>query len=113
VLDVLRNDFVRTARSKGVGERLVLVRHALPNAWLAVITLSGLQFAGLMGGTVVMETMWNLPGLGTRFVQAIQFRDYPMVQGLVLVFAVVVLITNLAIEIAYAWLDPRIRFADR
>jgi len=112
LLDVLRNDYVRTARAKGLRERLILTRHALANALLPVVTVSGLQFAGLMGGTVVMETIWNLPGLGTRLVAAIGFRDYPMVQGIILVFALIVLITNFVVDLAYGWLDPRIRFGE-
>jgi len=111
VLDVLRNDYIRTARAKGLRDAVVMSRHALRNAFLPVITLSGLQFAGLMGGTVVMETIWNLPGLGSRLVGAINYRDYPMVEGIVLVFTVIVLLTNVLIDLAYAWIDPRVRSA--
>ncbi len=111
LLEVLRQDYVRTALAKGLPERNVVVRHALKNAILPVVTIVGLQYAGLVGGTVIMERIWNLPGLGTMLIQAIQFRDYPVVQGLVLVFAIIILLANLLIDILYAWLDPRIRYA--
>ncbi len=110
LLEVLRQDYIRTAWAKGLQERTVMTRHALKNAILPVITIVGLQYATLMGGTVIMERIWNLPGLGTAMIDSINFRDYPMVQGLVLLFALIILGVNLIIDLMYAWLDPRIRY---
>lgn len=110
LLEVLRQDYIRTAWAKGLRERTIMVRHALKNAILPVITIVGLQYASLMGGTVIMERIWNLPGLGTAVIDSINFRDYPMVQGLVLLFALIILFVNLVIDLMYAWLDPRIRY---
>ncbi len=110
LLEVLRQDYIRTAWAKGLRERTVMTRHALKNAILPVITIVGLQYATLMGGTVIMERIWNLPGLGTAVIDSINFRDYPMVQGLVLLFALIILVVNLLIDLMYAWLDPRIRY---
>ncbi len=110
LLEVLRQDYIRTAWSKGLRERVVVIRHALRNSMLPVITLIGLQYAALMGGTVIMESLWNIPGLGLSLIDSINFRDYPMVQGLVLVFAFVILTANLLVDLAYAWLDPRVRY---
>jgi peptide/nickel transport system permease protein len=111
VLDVLPNDYIRTARAKGLKETVIMIRHVSRNSLLPVITLSGLQFASLMGGTVVVETIWNLPGLGSRLMGAISYRDYPMVQGIMLVFACIVIFTNVLMDLAYQWLDPRLRIS--
>jgi peptide/nickel transport system permease protein len=110
LLEVLRQDYIRTAWAKGLQERSVLLRHALKNAILPIVTIIGLQFAGLMGGTLIMERIWNLPGLGTSLIESINFRDFPMVQGLLMLFALIVLVINLLVDLMYAWLDPRVRY---
>jgi len=110
LLEVLGEDYVRTARSKGVAERLVLWRHALKNALLPVITIIGLELAGLLGGAVVTETVFAWPGMGRLTVESIYNRDYPMVQGLVLVMAVIFVVANLVVDVSYAALDPRVRY---
>ncbi|MDO8531693.1 MAG: ABC transporter permease [Dehalococcoidia bacterium] len=111
MLEVLRQDYVRTAWAKGLRERMVLVRHALRNALLPVVTIVGLQFAYLLGGTVIMEKIFFLPGMGSALVDSIIRRDYPMIENIVVLFAFMVLVMNLLIDILYAWLDPRIRYA--
>jgi peptide/nickel transport system permease protein len=110
MLEVLREDYIRTARAKGLWLRLILSRHALKNAMLPVITVVGLEFAFLLGGLVVTEQVFNLNGLGLLFVEAISHRDYTLTQALVLIVASVFIFVNFATDIAYAWLDPRIRF---
>ena len=109
VLEVLREDYIRTARAKGLWERLVLVRHALPNALLPVMTVIGLEFAFLIGGLVVTEQVFNLNGLGKLLVESISRRDYTMTQALVLVVAVSFIVVNFALDILNGALDPRIR----
>ncbi len=109
VLEVLREDYVRTARAKGLWERLVLVRHALPNALLPVMTVIGLEFAFLIGGLVVTEQVFNLNGLGKLFVESISHRDYTMTQALVLAVSVSFIAVNFVLDILNAALDPRIR----
>ncbi len=109
-LEVLREDYVRTARAKGLWEQVVIVRHAMKNAMLPVITVIGLEFAFLIGGLVVTEQVFNLNGLGKLFVQSIAQRDYTMTQTLVLLVAVTFVLVNFVIDILYAWLDPRIRY---
>lgn len=110
VLEVLREDYIRTARAKGLQERLVVTRHALKNAVLPVITVIGLEFAFLLGGLVVTEQVFNLNGLGLLFVESISRRDYTMTQALVLLVAFVYIFVNFIVDILYAWLDPRIRY---
>jgi peptide/nickel transport system permease protein len=110
MLEVLREDYIRTARAKGLWLKLILVRHAMKNAMLPVITVVGLEFAFLMGGLVVTEQVFNLNGLGMLFVEAISHRDYTLTQALVLIVASVFIFVNFATDIAYAWLDPRIRY---
>ena len=110
MLEVLRQDYVRTAWAKGLRERLVVVRHALKNALIPVVTLIGLQLPILVGGSVIIETLFNLPGLGSLLVQALSNRDYPMVSGINLFFATFILFANLLIDLLYAYLDPRIRY---
>ncbi|MFN8557836.1 MAG: ABC transporter permease [Dehalococcoidia bacterium] len=110
MLEVLRQDYVRTAWSKGLRERVVVTRHALRNALIPVITILGLQVPAILGGSVVMETIFNLPGTGKFMLDAIQARDYPMVQVMNMVFASFVLLTNLAVDVTYGYIDPRIRF---
>ena len=110
VLEVLREDYVRTARAKGVAESLVVARHALRNALLPVITVISLEFAFLIGGLVVTEQVFNLNGIGKLFVQAVARGDYTMIQGLVLLVAVFFVLINFAIDLLYGFLDPRIRY---
>ncbi len=107
---MLREDYIRTARAKGLWEKLILSRHALKNAMLPVITVIGLEFAFLIGGLVVTEQVFNLNGLGKLFVDAVSQYDYTMVQGLVLLVATVFVVTNFVVDMLYAWLDPRIRY---
>jgi peptide/nickel transport system permease protein len=110
LLEVLQEDYIRTARAKGVFERLVVVRHALSNAMLPVVTVIGLEFAFLIGGLVVTEQVFNLNGIGKLFVQAVTRSDFTMVQSLVLLVAVFFIVVNFIIDLLYAWLDPRIRY---
>lgn len=110
MLETLRQDYVRTAWSKGLRERTVVTRHALRNALIPVLTVLGLQVPAILGGSVVIETIFNLPGTGKFMLDAIQARDYPMVQIMNMVFATFILATNLVVDLAYGWLDPRIRF---
>jgi peptide/nickel transport system permease protein len=109
LLEVLGQDYIRTARAKGLIERLVIVRHALRNALVPIITVIGLQFGGLLSGAVLTETIFSLPGIGSRMVDGILNRDYPVVQGFTVVIAVIYVLTNLVVDISYAYLDPRIR----
>jgi peptide/nickel transport system permease protein len=111
ILEVLREDYVRTARAKGVQERLVVLRHALKNALLPVITIIGIELLVLFGGLVVVETVFTIPGIGRFLVDAITHRDYPSIQALVFVFSAFVLVINLLVDIIYGVLDPRIRYA--
>jgi len=110
VLEVLREDYVRTARAKGLWEKLVITRHAMKNAMLPVLTVIGLEFAFLIGGLVVTEQVFNLNGIGMLFVEAISRRDYTMTQSLILLTAFVFIFVNFIVDILYAWLDPRIRY---
>src|SRR5712691_3522003 len=110
MLEVLREDYIRTARAKGLWQRLVVRRHALKNAVLPVLTVIGLEFAFLMGGLVVTEQVFNLNGLGLLFVQSVARRDYTLVQALVLLVACVYIAVNFLVDLLYAWLDPRIRY---
>lgn len=110
MLEVLRQDFVRTARAKGLGEQAVILRHGLKNAMIPVVTLFGLQFGVLLGGTVVLESIYQLPGLGTLTLGAITIKDYTQIQGLVLFFSIVLVTINLLVDLSYAWFDPRIRY---
>lgn len=111
MLEVLRQDYIRTAWAKGLRERSVIIRHALKNAMIPVITLVGLQFSVLLGGTVIIEQIFSLPGLGRLTLEAITQRDYPVIQGTVLFIATIFVLMNLLIDLSYAWLDPRIRFS--
>ena len=110
MLEVLREDYIRTARAKGLWLKLILVRHALKNAMLPVVTVIGLEFAFLLGGLVVTEQVFNLNGLGLLFVQAIARRDYTLTQALVLLVASAFIFVNFLMDVMYAWLDPRIRY---
>jgi ABC-type dipeptide/oligopeptide/nickel transport system permease component len=111
LLDVLGLDYVRTARSKGLGERVILFRHAMRNAVLPLVTVIGLQFGTLLGGAVLTETVFGLPGMGTMLVDSIFGRDYPVVQGFTLMIALIFVFVNLLVDLSYAYMDPRIRLA--
>ena len=110
MLEVLRQDYIRTARAKGLRDRAVVLRHALKNAMIPVITVMGTQFGFLLGGVVIMEAIFGLPGLGRYTVESINQRDYPQLQANVLLFACVLLLINLVVDVSYAWFDPRIRY---
>lgn len=110
MVEVLAEDYIRTSRAKGLPERLVLWRHGLKNALIPVVTMVGLQFGGMLAGAVVTETVFSRPGVGRLVVSAILAKDYPLVQGCIIFLATVYLTVNLAVDVAYAWLDPRIRY---
>ena len=110
MLEVLREDYIRTARAKGLWQKLILSRHALKNAMLPVLAVIALEFAFLMGGLVVTEQVFNLNGLGMLFVESVARRDYTLTQALVMLVAFVFIFVNFAVDLMYAWLDPRIRF---
>ncbi len=110
MLQVIREDYIRTARAKGLAERVVMVRHALKNAFIPVATVLGPMFAALTTGTFVVERIFAIPGLGKYFVTSITNRDYPVVMGTILLYAVFLVLANLAVDITYAFLDPRIRY---
>jgi peptide/nickel transport system permease protein len=111
LLEVVRQDYVRTARAKGLGERAVVYRHALANSLLPVVTFLGWWGGRLLGGVVIVEIIFAVPGMGSALAQAVSQRDYPTVQALVFVMALVFLLINLLVDLLYAWLDPRIRYA--
>jgi peptide/nickel transport system permease protein len=111
MLEVLRQDYIRTARAKGLREYVIVARHALKNSMIPVVTLFGLQVGVLFGGTVVLEGIFSLPGLGLLTFQSVTVKDYPQVQGLVLFFAAVLVTINLLVDLSYAWFDPRIRYS--
>lgn len=109
MLEELFQDYVRTARSKGLRERAVVVTHALRNALITIVTVTGIRLAGLLGGAVIVETIFAWPGIGKYVVDSIFLRDYPTIQGFVLFTGTVVLLVNLAVDVSYVWLDPRVR----
>ena len=111
LLEVLREDYVRTARAKGLAERTIIVRHAMRNALIPVITIIGAQISFLLGGTVIVESIFSLPGMGRLTLDAVIRRDYPMVQGTVMVMAIIFISVNLIIDLMYAVIDPRIRYS--
>ena len=111
MLEVLREDYIRTARAKGLLEKVIINRHALKNSLLPVVTIIGIEFAFLMGGLVVTEQVFNLNGLGKLFVESVINSDYSMTQSLVMVVVIVFVFTNFVVDIMYAWLDPRIRYS--
>ncbi|HEY3304514.1 MAG TPA: ABC transporter permease [Candidatus Binatia bacterium] len=113
MLEVLREDYIRTARAKGLRERSVVFGHALSNAMLPIITVTGFEFAFMIGGLVVTETVFNLPGVARYLVDAILWRDYPVAQNLVMLIAIVVVAVNLSVDLLYGYLDPRIRYGTR
>jgi peptide/nickel transport system permease protein len=109
LLDVLGQDYVRTARAKGLKERMILTRHAMRNALIPIVTIIGLEVGGLLSGAILTETVFALPGMGTAIVTAILARDYPVVQGFVIAIALIFALVNIAVDFSYAYLDPRIR----
>jgi len=110
LLEVLRQDYVRTAWAKGLGERVVVLKHALKNAVIPVMTVLGLQVAAIAGGAVIVEWIFGIPGMGQFLVDAIVQRDYPVIQGINLVIVTIIVVTNLTVDLVYAVLDPRIRY---
>ena len=113
LLEVLNQDYIRTARAKGLGTPAIIWRHALRNAWLPVITLLGLQLGALLGGAVITETIFSWPGLGSLLVESIQKRDYPVVQGCVLFISLAYVLVNTLTDLIYTWIDPRIRLGEQ
>src|SRR5215471_2555986 len=111
MLEVLRQDYVRTASAKGLDERAVVFRHALRNAFIPVLTLLGLEVAIIVGGAVVIENVFALPGVGRYLLEGIQYRDYPLIQAVNLIFATVIVLANLLVDLLYGWFDPRVRYA--
>lgn len=109
MLDVLQHDYIRTARSKGLRRSTVIIRHALRNALIPVVTMIGLQFGGLMSGAVLTETIFAWPGIGRMVVEAINNKDFPLVQGTIMAFALIYALVNLLVDVTYAFLDPRLR----
>jgi len=110
VIEELSSDYVRTARAKGLSESAVLFRHAFRNALIPIITILGLQFGTLLAGTIVTESIFSWPGIGRLAVQAISARDYPLLQGCILMIAVSYVLVNLLTDLFYAFVDPRVRF---
>lgn len=110
MVEVLSNDYIRTARAKGMSERLVLLRHAFRNVMIPIVAVIGLEFAGLLGGAVIVEQVFNWPGIGTLAIQAISSRDFPMIQGTTLFIGVIYVLVVIVIDVLYAILDPRIDY---
>jgi oligopeptide transport system permease protein len=110
LLQVIREDYIRTARSKGLRERVIIVGHALKNSLIPVVTILGPIFAALVTGTFVVEQIFGINGMGKHFVQSVGNRDYPVLLGVTLLYSVVLIVANLLVDITYAWLDPRIRY---
>jgi peptide/nickel transport system permease protein len=111
MLEVVRQDYIRTAWAKGLRERIIIMRHTLKNAMIPVVTILGMQVRVIFGGSVLIETVFNVPGFGRLMVQAVFAHDYQIIQGGVLVIAAIVLLSNLIVDISYGWLDPRIRYS--
>ncbi|MFH1491446.1 MAG: ABC transporter permease, partial [Pseudomonadota bacterium] len=110
MLEVLRQDYIQTARAKGLSARVINYHHALKNAILPVVTVIGIEAAFLIGGLIITETVFNIPGVARFLVQAILWRDYPIVQNLVMFIATIVVVVNLIVDLLYVWLDPRLHF---
>jgi peptide/nickel transport system permease protein len=110
MLEVMRQDYIRTAWSKGLKERGVIIKHAIKNGLIPVVTLLGMSVGIVIGGSVLIETVFNIPGMGRLAVDAILNQDYPIVQGVVLLVSTAVAVSNLAVDLSYGWLDPRIRY---
>ena len=110
MLEVIRQDYIRTARAKGLAEFTITMRHALRNGIIPIVTLAGMQIRGIIGGSVLIESVFNIPGMGRLAVEGLQNQDYAIVQGVILVIAIVVTLGNLAVDLSYGWLDPRVRY---
>lgn len=110
MLEVTNQDFVRTARAKGVKEQMVVYKHTLANAAIPIVTVIGLEFGHLLGGAVLTETVFSMNGLGRFIIQSIQFRDYPAIQGCVLFVATLFVLVNLIVDLSYGLLDPRVKY---
>jgi len=110
MLEVIRQDYIRTAWAKGLRERTVVIRHVMKNGLIPIVTLAGMQVPNIIGGEVLIETVYNIPGMGRLAVDAVQSLDYSVVQGIILIIAIMVVTTNLVVDMAYGWLDPRIRY---
>ena len=113
MLQVIREDYIRTARAKGVSERNVTIRHALRNALIPVVTVLGPMLAGIVTGSMVVERIFAIPGMGRYYVGAVSVRDYPVIMGMTLVYAILLVTANLIVDITYSWIDPRIRLGER
>lgn len=112
MLEVISGDYIRTARAKGLNERIILARHALRNAMIPLVTIVGLQFGSLLAGSIVVETVFAWPGMGSLLINAVNSRDYPMVQGITLVYTIAFMAVNLLTDLSYGFLDPRVRLAE-
>ena len=112
MLEVLHADYIRTVRAKGASERLINYKHALRNSLIPIITLIGLQFGALLGGTVILESIYSLPGIGGLVFRAVQQRDYPVIQACALLYGTIFVFVNIVVDITYGWIDPRIRRAE-
>jgi peptide/nickel transport system permease protein len=110
MLEVLRQDYIRTAWSKGLSERIVVLRHAVKNAFIPIVTMIGAGIPSLVGGSVIIEQIFNLPGMGRLMLDSLSGRDYPIVSAINLIMAVLVIFTNLFVDLTYGWLDPRIHY---
>jgi len=110
MLEVIRQDYIRTARAKGLRERTLVMRHVLKNGLITITTLSGMQLSSIIGGTVLIETVFNIPGMGRLAVDAVRSLDYTVIQAVVLLIAIMVTSINFLVDISYGWLDPRIRY---
>ena len=109
LLDVMNQDYIRTAKAKGLSNRAIIIKHALKNALIPVVTYIGVDFGGMLSGAILTETVFNWPGIGSEVYRAISMRDWPIVMGGVTLIVVVVMVINLLVDISYAFLDPRIR----
>jgi peptide/nickel transport system permease protein len=110
MLEVMRQDYIRTAWSKGLNEKTVVIKHAVKNAFIPVVTMLGGSVATIFGGTVIMEQIFNIPGVGLLSLQSLGQRDYPVIVGIVIFMAAIVMLSNLVVDISYSWLDPRVRY---
>ena len=109
MLEVIRNDYIRTAWAKGLGERVIVFRHALRNALIPIATLIGINIRSIIGGSVLVETVFNIPGMGRLLVLASFNKDFPVVQASLVIMSLITCLTNLAVDISYGWIDPRVR----
>ncbi len=110
MMETISQDYITTARAKGVREHTIIIRHALKNSFIPIITVIGLQFGALLGGTVLTETVFAWPGMGSLLVASILGRDYPMIQGIILVFALLFILTNILVDLTYVYFDPKVSY---